>query len=370
MTREKVEMKRYGNLYEKIYSFENLHQAYLSARKGKRFRDDVLEFTYNLEENLYIIQNELIWKTYQVGRYRKFFVYKPKKRLIMAAPFKDRVVQWAVYRVLNPLFDKSYTTHSYACRKDKGAHAAADQMQSWLRLTDRKPQKWFYLKMDIAKYFYRVDHVIMQSIMGRKIKDKDVLWLLDKFLNEAGVAFGLPLGVEVDDCPVWMRLFDKGMPIGDLLSQFRANVYMNILDQYCKQDLQIKYYIRYMDDFIILHYDKKYLQTIKQEIENFLDAELKLQTNSKTCIRPTHDGVGFVGFRIFATHRKLKKKTALRMRKRLEYLQGAYMYGEIDFETVNATAQSYLGLLKHCDSYSLRKKIYGDLVFRREEGCR
>lgn len=122
-------MKRYGNLYEQIYDFENLYQAYLKARKNKRYRAEVLEFSANLEENLIQIQNELIWKMYQVGRYREFYVYEPKKRLIMALPFKDRVVQWAMYLVLNPLFNKTFIEHSYACRVGKGTHRAADKLQ-------------------------------------------------------------------------------------------------------------------------------------------------------------------------------------------------------------------------------------------------
>ena len=123
-------IKRYGNLYEKIYSFENLYNAYLKARKNKRYREEVLRFTANLEENLITIQNELVWETYKVGRYREFYVYEPKKRLIMALPFKDRVVQWAIYQVIQPIFDKGFLVHSYACRKGKGTHNAADTVQN------------------------------------------------------------------------------------------------------------------------------------------------------------------------------------------------------------------------------------------------
>lgn len=360
-------MKRYGNLYKQIYDFENLYQAYLEARKNKRYRSDVLEFSANLEENLIQIQNELIWKMYQVGRYREFYVYEPKKRLIMALPFKDRVVQWAIYRVLFPLFDKGFYEHSYACRVGKGTHAAADKMQNWLRKIDRKPQKYYYLKMDISKYFYRVDHDITIKILEKKIKDKDVIWLLSEIIKSEDIAFGLPLGMEPGDCPKDMRLYDKGMPIGNLTSQLLANIYLNELDQFCKHKLRTKYYIRYMDDFIILHHDKKYLYRIKVEIENFLNNSLKLHLNKKTCIRPISVGLEFVGFRIWPTHRRMKKKSAIKMKRRLKYLLKAYNRGEVTFDEVNSSVQSYLGILQHCNSYYLRQAIFKDFILTRQQ---
>ncbi|MFU0784481.1 MAG: hypothetical protein ACFWT2_15525 [Thermoanaerobacterium thermosaccharolyticum] len=359
-------MKKYGYLYEQIYDYENLYLAYLEARKGKRYRQDVLEFSANLEENLIQIQNELIWKMYKVGRYREFYVYEPKKRLIMALPFKDRVVQWAIYRVLNPLFDKTFIEHSYACRIGKGTHKAAHKLQYWLRKTDRKLEKYYYLKMDISKYFYRVDHSIALKIIEKKIKDEDVLWLLKEIIENEDKPFGLPLGTEPGDCSKDMRLYDKGMPIGNLTSQLLANIYLNELDQFCKHKLRIKYYVRYMDDFIILHHDKKYLHRLKLEIESFLNNNLELHTNKKTCIRPTTVGIEFVGFRIWPTHMKLKKKTAIKMKRWLKYLKKAYARGEVDFNTVNATVQSYLGVLKHCNSYYLKQSIFNDFVLIRE----
>lgn len=362
-------MKRYGNLYSKIYDFENLYQAYLEARKGTRYRDDVLEFSASLEENLIQIQNELIWKMYEVGKYREFYVYEPKKRLIMALPFKDRVVQWAVYRVLFPLFNKGFYEHSYACRIGKGTHAAADQLQYWLRQVDRKPQKYYYLKMDISKYFYRVDHDVAMKILEKKIKDEDVLWLLEEIIKNDHVPFGLPLGMEPGECPKSNRLYDKGMPIGNLTSQLLANIYLNELDQFCKHKLRIKYYVRYMDDFIILHHNKKYLHRLKDDVECFLNNELKLHLNNKTCIRPISTGVEFVGFRIWPTHKRLKKKTALKMKRRLKYLQKAYARGEATFEEVNSSVQSYLGILKHCDSYYLRQAIFKNFVLIKQQNA-
>lgn len=358
-------LKKLSGLYEKIYDFENLYQAYREARKSKRFRDDVLQFSSNLEENLIQIQNELIYREYKVGRYREFFIYDPKKRLIMALPFKDRVVQWAIYRQINPILDKQFIYDSYGCRVGKGTHKAADRLQYWMRQVARKPVKYYYLKLDITKYFYRINHQILMEILQKKIDDPDLLWLLSTIINCENTKFGLPLDADPDECAPEDRLADVGMPIGNLTSQMFANLYLNELDQYAKHQLRLHYYIRYMDDIIILHHDKKYLHAVKDDIERFLNNNLALHFNGKTAIRPISCGIEFVGFRIWPTHRKLKKKTVLKMKRRLKYLQKAYKRGEIGFAEVNNSVQSYFGLLKHCNSYNLRKKICETFIFTR-----
>ena len=350
-------METLRNIYPKIYDFENLHEAYLEARKNKRYRGDVLEFSARLEENLIQLQNELVYKTYSVGRYREFYVYEPKKRLIMALQFRDRVVQWAIYRHLNPWFDRQFIYDSYGCRDGKGTHRAADRLQYWMRQVSRKKQRFYYLKLDISKYFYRVDHGILMDILRRKIEDQDLLEILDRIINCEHTAFGLPAFTDPEDCPRAERLLDKGMPIGNLTSQMFANIYLNQLDQYAKQELRLHFYIRYMDDIIILHHDKRYLREIKDAIEAFIWENLRLNLNKKTAIRPISQGVEFVGFRIFATHRKLKKASAKKMKARLKYVRAAFERGEIEADTLQATEASYLGVLKHFNSYGLRKAL-------------
>jgi len=345
------------NIYPKIYDFENLHEAYLEARKNKRYRGDVLDFSAQLEENLIQLQNELIYKTYQVGRYREFYVHEPKKRLIMALQFRDRVVQWAIYRQLNPWFDKQFIYDSYGCRKGKGTHRAADRLQYWLRQVSRKEGRYYYLKLDISKYFYRVDHEILLNILRRKINDADLIELLGHIINCEHAAFGLPAFTNPEDCPKAERLLDKGMPIGNLTSQMFANIYLNHLDQYAKQELRLHFYIRYMDDIIVLHNDKQYLHEIKSIIEVFLWENLRLSLNRKTAVRPVNQGVEFVGFRIFATHRKLKKSSAKKMISRLKYVRAAFERGEIDAESLHSTEASYSGMLKHFNSHGLSKSL-------------
>ena len=202
--------KRLKDIYPRIYDFENLMASYKEARKGKRFKREVLEFTRNLEENLITIQNELIWKTYYIGRYREFFVYEPKQRLIMALPFKDRVVQWALYRVLNPLLERRYIKDSYACRIGFGTHRAANRLQYWLRYLGRRHSRIYVLKMDISKYFYRVDHDILMQILGKIIKDQELLWLLETIVRAENTKFGLAISDHYFENE---RIANVGMPI-------------------------------------------------------------------------------------------------------------------------------------------------------------
>lgn len=345
------------NLFPKIYDFENLHCAYKAAIKSKRYRQDVMQFTDKLEDNLINLQNELIWQTYEVGRYNIFYVYEPKKRLIMSLLFKDRVAQHAIYRQLNPLIEKRFISDSYACRVGKGTHKAVDRLQNWLRQTERKPQRYYYLKLDVSKYFYRIDHEILKRILAKRIDDKRLLALLAKIIDCEDTNFGLPMGADIGDVAFDEMLGDVGLPIGNLTSQMFANLYLDELDQFCKHKLRLHYYIRYMDDIIVLHHDKKYLESVKNDISVFLEEQLHLQLNRKTCIRPTYAGIEFVGFRVWSTHRKLRKKTAKKLRKRLKYLFHAYTIGEINRETLDRSVASYRGILQHFNSHGLRKRL-------------
>lgn len=234
------------SLLERIYSWENLLDAYHEAASEKWYRNDVTAFAANLEENLISIQNDLIWHTYKVGRYRQFYVHEPKKRLVMALGFRDRVVQWAIYLQTNQYLDNGMIYHSYGCRVGKGTTRAADRLQYWCTLVDRKPGKWYYLKLDVSKYFYRVDHRVLLDILRRKFPNEDgYLWLMETIINCDHTPFGLPPGKSADEIPPSERLFEVGMPIGNLTSQLLANVCLNELDQYIKHELKAHFYDRY-----------------------------------------------------------------------------------------------------------------------------
>lgn len=356
-----------ADVFDDICDYENLYDSFLEARKGKRYRDDVLIYTANLESNLINTQNELLWGTYKVGPYRPFYVTEPKLRLVMALQFKDRVVQWAIYRCLNPVYDKQFIEDSYACRIGKGTHMAADRLQYWLRQVNRKPGKWYYLKLDISKYFYRVDHAVLFEILRRRIIDERLIQLLWEVINCEDTKFGLPSGMNPEECTEDMWLSDVGMPIGNLTSQLFANIYLNELDQYAKHELKLHFYIRYMDDVIILSDDKTFLNQIKNEIQRFLSEELRLDLNKKTTVRPVSLGIDFVGFKMWATHRKLKKQTARRIIRKVKHMCEEMNAGRLTREEFMRSVASYKGLLKHCNSYGLRRKL-NEIYIKAERG--
>lgn len=355
-------MKRFKDLYPQVYDFENLYLAYCEARQRKRYRDEVLRFSANLESNLIQLQNESIWRQYKVGRYREFYVYEPKKRLIMALPFRDRVLQWAVYRIINPLLDQQFIEDSFACRIGKGTHRAADRLQYWLRYLDRRHPKTYVLKLDISKYFYRVDHAVLKEILRNKLADSDLLWLLGSIIDGDGHKFGIPLG---DHDFQRDRLGDIGMPIGNLTSQLFANLYLNEVDQFAKHQMGLKWYIRYMDDMLVFYPDKKYLHEVKNVLGAFLEDELRLTLNRKTGIRETNQGIDFVGYRIWPTHRRARRRTVKKLKRRLRQMAAEYAAGILSLEEINAVIQSYIGYLGHADTYTLRQKLFGEFILHR-----
>ena len=356
-------MKPITNLYCKICSFEMLYIAYLNARKNKRYREEILRFSSNLEENLLKIQRELIDHTYKTGEYRKFVIVDPKERLIMALPFEDRIVHWAMYLVLNPIYNKQYINDSYGCIIGKGAHSATKRLQYWLKQAHRKEDRYYFLKMDISKFYYRVDHQVLLDIIHKKIADQEVMALLDEIINSESTAFGLPPGVGIEETDE--RLFDRGMPIGNLSSQMFANIYMNEVDQYIKRELKVHYYIRYMDDMIILSNRKTELHELKEKVECFLNERLKLDLNHKTCIRPVMLGIDFVGYKVWNTHIKLRKSSMKRMKRRLNHMKRQYEQGQVELAKVSETVASYKGMMQHCNSYNLRKKFFENYVLQR-----
>lgn len=344
--------------FERMCTFEELYQCYLNARRQKRYRDDIMEFTDRMEPNLFEIKRELENRTYEVGEYHTFFIKDPKTRLIMSLKFKDRIVQWAVYRELMPIYDKIFINDSYACRKGKGIHKAIARLQYWLRGVSRKEGEWYFLKLDISKYFYRIDHAVLLDILRRRIDDEGLMWLLGQIIDNKNMRFGLPPGVGPDECSEEERLAERGMPIGNLTSQLFANIYLNELDQYCKHVLKIKRYIRYVDDIIIVGEDKKQLALLKDSLSLFLKERLHLDLNErKTIIRPVSLGIEFVGFRIWATHKKLKKQTARRCIRRTKLMCKGLADKKYSHKEYQRVMASYNGLLQYCNSYGLKCKL-------------
>ena len=362
-------MERLHNLKESICSFENLYAAYQEAAKGKRYRDEVIEFRQNLEENLIQLQKELEGWYYKVGPYREFYVRYPKPRLVMALKFRDRIVQWAVYRQIDPYADKRFIQHSYGCRKDKGTLAAAECLLNWIRLIDRKPDADDYVlvKGDISKYFYRVDHGKAMEMYADMSDDLWFLWLMDTIINNPDVPFGLPLGMGIDECPRNERLFDVGMPIGNLSSQETANIYLDRLDQYCKHVLKLHFYVRYMDDFIFI-VKRSEAEAIFARIAAFLNDELHLAVSPKSRILPARAGCEFVGYRITPHGLRLRKKTTKHMKQSLKHVAEMYSLGAITLESALQTVNSYFGMTEHCNGQYMRRWISENIVFCRDSG--
>lgn len=331
-------MKTYNNLFTEIYDYRNLHQAFLLAQRNKRSKADVLEFAYRLEDNLRSIQQDLIYKTYEPGKYKEFYVYDPKTRLIMAAPFRDRVVHHALCNIIEPIFEKRFIDTSYACRVGRGVDAGVDQVTKYLKSARRKWGNNVYcLKCDISKYFQNINKMILKSILFKKIRCRETRWLINKVLNSTPG--------------------ETGIPVGNLPSQLFANVYLNELDHFLKEDMKIKYYVRYMDDFIILHNDKKFLHRLWKIIEKFLAERLELKLNRKTAVFPVTQGVDFLGYRIFTNRKILRKQYVKRVKRMVKHFEHEYKAGRMRLEYIQQVLASWRGRSARADVPTLRDNI-------------
>lgn len=341
------EMKSYNYLFEKIVDFENFITAAKNTQKGKRLRASTSRFNFFLERELLKLQSELQDQAYRPGKYRQFYVYEPKSRLISAAPYRDRVVHHAFCNVIEPIFDSRFIYHSYACRKGKGTHQALDCCQEFLH------KNKYVLKCDIRQYFASINHGILLKMLSARIKDKKVLWLAELIIRSAD---GLKANLN-DKKEVVIK--GTGLPIGNLTSQFFANLYLNELDYFVKFNLRMKYYLRYMDDFLIFDNDKKFLHNIKEEIRCFLEKNLKLHFHpEKSKVFPVKSGVTFCGFRIFEDYRKLKKSNVRMFIGRMKHQQELFKQGRIRFKDISSSLRCWIAHASHGNSYGLRKKMF------------
>ena len=348
-------MKRYNDLYNKICSFENLHLAYLKARKAKRYKSEILKFSYYLESNLLELQDELLNQTYKHGSYKTFVVNDSKKRVIKAASFKDRVVHHALCNIIEPIFDRGFIYDSYACRRKKGTHKTIKRLDFFIRSASdfarqkRELKNIYCLQCDIAKYFASIDHNILISLIKKKIKDKKVLWLIKRILESS-------YEKKLFEDLFKFRLI--GIPIGNLTSQLFANIYLNRLDQFIKHQLRVRYYIRYMDDFLILDSDKNLLGKMKFKIREFLEDKLKLKLHPKKAnVFPIVKGIDFLGYRTFKDYKLLRKSTVKRFVKRTRNYKNKVDKGLISEEKLDRSIQSWFAYARFANSWRLSKRI-------------
>lgn len=319
-------MKRKGNLYSTFCSINNLELADTIARKGKHYQYGVQQFDKDRDNNLFMLQNMLLDKTYCTSAYTTFKIYEPKEREIFRLPyFPDRIVHHAAMNLLEPLFVSQFTADTFSCIKGRGIHGAARAVRKALR---DEACTQYCLKLDIKKFYPSVDHAILKKLLRRKIKDEDMLWLLDNVIDSA-----------------------PGLPIGNYLSQYFANFYLTPFDRWLKETKRVKYFFRYADDIVILASSKEYLQALLKDIMCFLDSELKLTVKHNYQVFPVAArGIDFVGYKFFH-HYTLLRKSIKQSFARM-----------IAKRRTRASVASYYGWAVHCNSKHLLKKLLNEAV--------
>lgn len=350
------------NVYYEITSFHTLMVADTHVSKGKRENTERLRFYDNREGNLEEISTLLRAGKVPKVEYHSFYVYVPKVRKVIFIDYWSKVVQRAIYDVLNPKICRTFIEHTYACVKGRGQLAAMEQLYTWMRETRTSGTEWYYYKFDVAKFFYRIDHEILMDICRKKIDDPRTVDLLGYYINNDAVPFGMPLDANQLTITEEQMLYDLGIPIGGGLSHMLGNMYLDPLDQFCKRVLGIKRYIRYMDDIIILENDKERLKEYGRRMTQFLEERLHLNFNNKTALRPVRVGCEFVGFVIYNDHVILRKSTTLRMKRTLRKTRQDYHDNLITFKEANATMQSYLAMLSHVDCKKFKEKLLDEFV--------
>ena len=327
-------MKTYNNLYPQIYSFHNLLWAFKKAQRCKRDRPPVMKFRQNLEPNLFQLQEELIYKTYRPGEYRCFYVYDPKTRLIMAAPFRDRVVHHALCNIIAPIFEARFIHDSYACIQGRGVDAGVKRVVEFLREAERQRDKVYCLKCDVYHYFREIRHDTLRRLMYRRIRCRETRWLLDVILQSA---------YDHEDHGL------VGIPVGILSSQLAANIYLTPFDYWIKQDQHERYYVRYMDDFVILSPDKAHLHELRRQAEAFLWDNLRLRLNHKTAVYPVMQGIDFLGYRIWPHKLLLRKRYVKHMKRMIKKLDIEYKAGRKSRDEIRQILASWHGRAEHAN---------------------
>jgi len=327
-------MKRIGHVLERVCDFRSLEQAAYRAFRANRDNADALRFMHGLEPELLELQRELVAGAYRTGPYHTFTIWEPKERGIAAAPFRDRVVHHSVCAVLEPLFERRYIHDSYACRKDKGSHRALARGRLFAR------RNRYFLKCDVRKYFESIDHVLLKAMLDRLFKDARFLRLIHLIVDH-NAPHNAP---------------GKGVPIGNLTSQHFANLYLDRLDHCVKEDLRIRAYVRYMDDFLCFGADKKELHRVRAQVRAFLWERLALELKEEKCyVAPVTQGIPFLGFRVFPGTVRLSRPSLVRCRRKLKRRERAFEGGHISEEMLVQSVGSLLAHIAHANTMALRR---------------
>lgn len=325
-------MKTHADLYPKICTFPALYRAYQRCRKGKHEKEYTIEFEQDLESNLFSIREDLVEERWQPGPYSRFFVEDPKRRLINAPQFRDRVVHRAVSDVVLPLWEP-FIYDTYACLEGRGTHVAVDRLQQFMR---RHPVGTGYvLQLDVRSYFASVDHEILIGLLTKKIRDQRMMRLIRLIVESYGDSPG------------------TGIPLGNLTSQGFANIYLHELDMFAKHGLRVKQYLRYMDDITLVHDNKRQLWDWRDEIETYLADRLNLQLHPiKQTLTPIDCGVKYLGYRVYRDHVKVLSRNVRRAYKRLKQMEAGRFQGD-----ARSSIASWVGYTKHADCHGLNCQI-------------
>lgn len=329
-------MKKVTAVFEEITSFRNLIEAGRLTLRGHRHKPAAAYFWYNLETEILQLQDELRGGQWYPRPYRVFTIYESKPRQICASDLRDRVVHHAICRVLDPVFERRLISDTYACRRSKGSHAAVKRAQVFLRGSE------YYLQCDVSKYFASIGHDTLKHIYRKMIRDRRLLGLLDRIVDHA-VPGNEP---------------GRGMPIGNLTSQYFANLYLGELDHYVKEQLRVKSYIRYMDDWLLMSDEKKVLNQQLVDIRHFLEDRLQLALKERAVrIAPVSEGVTFLGFQVYRGMLRLCRGKLARVRRTIRHLEKMCLAGEIDEEALARSVSSMLGHWSQADTLQARRQL-------------
>src|SRR3989344_3258555 len=330
------------NLLEVLCSEENLYFAFKKARKHKTLKTYVIKFERNLKENLLLLRRELLQKAYRPLPLERFIIRDPKTRKISNSDFRDRIIHHTLCNIIEPIFEKCFIHDSYANRKGKGTLNAIKRFEFFKRKASKNNSRAaFVFKADISRYFDTVNHKLLLQAIKKRIKDKNILWLIKIILGNYSVCNSA-----------------KGMPLGNLTSQFFANVFLNELDKFVKHKLKARFYIRYVDDFVILHEDKYVLNSYKPEIEKFLINKLGLELHpKKSKVIDLRRGIDFLGFRNFYYYKLLRKANLRKIKRKLSLFKESFDNKLITYDEIYESMRGWVSYARQANTFRLRQNF-------------
>ncbi len=325
-------MKRAGELMPRITEVDNLLKAYYKACRGKRYKKSVITFSDNLYENILSLREKLISDTLEVGRYHYFRIYDPKERVICAASFEERVVHHAIMNICHEYFERHLIYDTYATRKEKGIYVAIDKARKGMKTTG------YVAKLDVKKYFDSISHAVLKTKLERLFKDKELLRLLNRIIDS------------------YSTCDDRGIPIGNLTSQYFANYYLSFLDHYAKEVLRVPIYVRYMDDILVFGRDKTVVKEYVRKIKEYVSGELALQLKHEVLVS-TDLGVSFLGFSIYKHKILLNRRSKIRLKRKVKKYGKLYESGEWNDEDYITHIIPLLSFAEKAYTKTLRNRL-------------